>query len=202
MKHLVTLGLIGCALTAACGVTATPAPARTATARSVAGLCSGPVVVRKQADVRSIGTMCTVIDGDLVISNTSVKNLDGLERVHSVRFLVVTANPALESIEGLRGLTSARGITLMDNPALRSLHGLEALPRLDGAVIVGNGVTSLDGLSGLNRVGELVVADNLNLADVGGIAAVASTVDVEANGPEGATESRAAVASAKPGTEG
>lgn len=191
MKHLFTLGLIGCALTAACAAVATPGPGRTATARSVAGLCSGPVVVRTQADVRSIGKTCTVIDGDLVISNTRVKNLDGLERVRSVRFLVVTANPALESIEGLRGLTSARGITLANNPALRSLHGLEALPPLDGAVIVGNGVTSLDGLRGLNRVGELVVAHNPNLAEVGGIAAVASTVDVEGNGAEEPTGSHA-----------
>jgi len=202
MKQLVTMGFVGCVLNVACAASAAP-PTHAAVDRSAGTQCSGPVVVHTQADVRSIGAICTAIDGDLVISNTKIKNLDGLERLRSVRYVIVTSNAVLERIDGLRGLKSARGITLMGNPNLRSFHGLEGLADLDGAVIVDNGVVSLDGLRGLRSVRELVVAHNPSLDNLDNVRAAAAVADIEANGAEAPLESsRAAGEAASVGTQG
>ncbi len=121
MKNAFSIGLMGCLLTSACGMGATTAPSATgATAPRL--VCEGPVVIRTEADVRSVGEQCAVIDGDLVIAGTDVKTLDGLEGVHAARSVVVARNPELRNIEGLRGLVTVRGVTVTDNPLLGSLE--------------------------------------------------------------------------------
>jgi len=70
----------------------------------------------------------------------------------------------------------------MDNPKLTSCSGLQGLKRLDGAVVVENGLTSLRGLQGLQQIGELVVAHNAELGDLDALSASVGVSDIEDNG--------------------
>src|SRR5262245_13725194 len=113
MKHSTLFGLLGSLMISACA-TAAHAPRASV---DVAVRCTGPVTIQRQADVRAVAATCGAIDGDLRVVGTDITNLDGLENIHSVSYLVIAENPRLENVRGLRGLVSVRGITLMDNPA-------------------------------------------------------------------------------------
>jgi hypothetical protein len=140
------------------------------------------VIIHTQSDLRVVGERCAVIDGDLRIAATSLTTLDGLEGVREAHYVVISKNRELASIAGLCGLVRARGVTVLENPALESLSGLEHLEQLEAAVIVGNGVTTLAGLEGLDSVGELVISNNPRLVNLDGLHATARVANVEANG--------------------
>lgn len=123
MKHSTLFGLLGSLTISACA-SAAHAPRASV---DIAVRCTGPVTIQRQADVRAVATTCGAIEGDLRVVGTDVTNLDGLEHIRSVSYLVIAENPRLENVRGLRGLVSVRGITLMNNPALTSLEGLEGV---------------------------------------------------------------------------
>jgi hypothetical protein len=196
MKHSVLLGLLGCLLASACGASAPRAPITAG--GGVMARCEGPVTIQKQGDVRGIAATCGAIDGDLRVLGSDVTNLDGLEHLRSVRYLVVAGNPKLENVRGLRGLVAARGVTFMDNPALTSLEGLDGLSTLDAAVIANNGIRSLQGLGELRSAREVVVAGNPRLEDLSALSATAvvGALDVENNGTRAPSVAPAAAVSA------
>lgn len=181
MKHSALLGLLTSFIVSACGAT-TRAP-ESAT-NEIAGRCSGPVTVRTQSDVRSIGTMCRSIDGDLRVLGANVTNLDGLEGLRSVSYVVIAENPHLQNVRGLRGLISARGITVMDNPELQSLEGLEHVAPREGVVIANTAIGSVRGLGDLRQTREVVIAGNARLDSLAGLPALgdSTVLDVENNG--------------------
>jgi hypothetical protein len=142
------------------------------------------VTLASQADVRRVGALCTNIDGDLHITGTDLTDLDGLEKLHSVRFLVVVRNPRLASVRGLSGLRAASAVTFMGNPSLRSLEGLEGLTELNGVVVAHNGLTSLHGLEGLRAVTDLVIVGNRALTSLDALRlGFVATSEIANNGP-------------------
>jgi hypothetical protein len=163
-----TFGLVGCLMAS---VSAGSTPPRMSEAEGAAPErhCAGPVTITRQSDVTSVGAFCQVIDGDLRIAGTDVTNLDALEGLRSVRYLVVVNNPKLESVTGLRGLRSARGVNFIENPALRSLEGLSGITEVDAAVMTSNGITSLHGLEGLRVARDVVIVGNRELRHMDGI---------------------------------
>jgi hypothetical protein len=182
MKNSILLGLVGSLMVTACG--ASGHASHVASASDGRFVCMGPITVRSQADVHSVAESCRAIDGDLLVVGTNVTSLDGLQGIHSVRYLVVAQNPKLRSVQGLGGLVSARGITFMDNPALESFSGLEGLAVTEAAVIANNGIRTLRGLGDLRSAREIVITGNPNLETSSGLAPFEAyqTVEVERNG--------------------
>ena len=141
MKHSTLSGLLGALLISAC----TGAAHAPRASSDVAVRCTGPITIQRQSDVRAVATTCRSIDGDLRIVGTDVTNLDGLENIRSVEYLVIAKNPKLENIRGLRGLVSARSITLTENPSLGSLEGLEGVEVREASVLASAHAAPTDG---------------------------------------------------------
>lgn len=136
--------------------------------------CEGPVAVRSAEDAAALQG-CNAIDGDLLITGHGVDDLRGLERIRSVRYLVVV-DTRLTDLAGLAGLREVEGISLHANAALVSLRGLENVRSLSGLVVAGHeSLLTLDGLQGLERAHELVLSANPRL---GSLAALSSLVSV------------------------
>lgn len=156
-------------------------------------VCAGPADVRTAANVHALAG-CTAIDGDLRIVGSELADLRGLERLGSVRFLVIAGNDRLTDLSGLSGLREAAGVTVVRNEALLSLRGLEGLDRVEGLWIERNGsLTSLDGLSGLLRADETVIVSNPRLATLAGLSTLAHVEELELSAnpalPSGEVES-------------
>ena len=93
---------------------------------------------------------CQVIEGDVIIKQSSITNLVGL-------------NP-IDSIGG--------SVTIENNPYLYSLNGLDNLVYINGTLRLHNNdyFGSLNGLSGLTVIGgDLSIYNNDKLDNVGGL---------------------------------
>lgn len=93
---------------------------------------------------------------ELVIEDTSLERLTGLENIESIGALVLDNNPELRSLEALsttRGPLSV--LKLTDLPALESLAGLDSIGRVDDRVEL----VSLPSLATLEGLDSLVIDD-------------------------------------------
>ena len=137
-----------------------------ASAADSGATCAGPVDVQTVEDVRALSA-CTTIDGDLRILSTSLTDLSGLERLVSVRNLVVADNAALVDLAGLDGLRHADGIAIYNNPKLTSLRALGAVQVLEGVWVENNpALAGLDGLQNLEDAPEVTILSNAVVASV------------------------------------
>ncbi len=125
-----------------------------------------------------------IMMGILLIEESNLASLAGLERLTQVRTLRIENNTALESLDGLEGFTTAEGVIIIenndallnleglgnlnsvfqldiiDNDSLASIDGLENITTLVAANIVNNSaLTNLNGFSGLEEIGFLEVAE-------------------------------------------
>ena len=140
--------------------------------------CEGPVTVRSAEDASALPG-CNAIDGDLLITGHGVGDLRGLERIRSVRYLIV-ADTRLTDLAGLSALRDVEGVSLHANAALVSLRGLENVHSLAGLVVAGNeSLLTLDGLQGLERADELVLADNPRLRSLSALSSLAWVRELE-----------------------
>jgi hypothetical protein len=129
--------------------------------------CAGTIRISSEADIASVKERgCTTITGELLIVNTPLTSLAGLETVTSVGGnLVVRGNAALKDLRGLDGVTSVGEILVIgENDSLTSLHGLDALTNVgsDAVVRTCNQLTNLQGLDALRSVGGLLIVRNNN----------------------------------------
>ena len=109
---------------------------------------------------------CRYIQGDLVINDTSLTDLHGLEELRTVGgSLSIGYNPQLASVAGLDGLFEIDGeLHIAGNDAVTDLGGLEGLFAVGGDLDIedNSSLESLDGLDGLAVLGgdELSVRYN------------------------------------------
>ncbi|KAA6440403.1 DNRLRE domain-containing protein [Dyadobacter flavalbus] len=133
--------------------------------------------LKTQADIDNFHVTypgCKVINGDLNIISSSIKNLNGLlditKVVGSIR---INDNSELTSIAGLTSLEQIDGeINIENNDKLPSLHGLENLTRPMGnvRVVYNETLTSISALSGLSTIpGFLSVGQNVSLTSLTGL---------------------------------
>lgn len=115
-----------------------------------------------------------VLRGGLVVQDTNLTSLRGLEsltRVYGV--LVVQNNTNLTSIAGFDDLTVVDGeLAIVGNGRLASLKSLGRLASVSGRLgIVGNdALTALEGLETLRNVdGDLLILENSGLASLAGL---------------------------------
>ncbi len=141
---------------------------------------------------------CTEIEGDVIISETEITNLNGLSVLTSIggdfdivgneiltslsgmegitsigATLSIWGNGTLISLSGLEGLTSIGGeFTIDSNSSLECMTGLENLTSIGGNLnINGNAaMTSLFGLESLTSIGyALNISSNYTLANLSGL---------------------------------
>ncbi len=134
---------------------------------------SGVLLVTNFTELTSLASLekLTSIGGGLSIYNNALTNLDGLDNLTSVGWLVVCGDN-LTSLAGLESLTSVGGKVEISGKALTSLAGLENLTSVgDYLRIQGNdALTNLTGLENLTTVnGELRVYSNANLTSLAGL---------------------------------
>ncbi len=158
--------------------------------------CAGDVVLDSQVDVDVFD--CTHIEGRLFIGLsyedwtsdiTDLSPLAGLTTVGSD--LLILGNHALGSLAGLDDLTAVGGyLAVASNHALGSLSGLENLAAVGGlAVLLNDGLVSLDGLQGLTAVFALPSGDlslptsleDLSLTDLDVVTALGGNVVIALN---------------------
>jgi len=101
---------------------------------------------------------CTEIEGDVTITGSNIRNLNGLNAVASiVGNLNIWNNQKLTKLTGLHKLISIGGsLHIRSNSALTSLTGLESLTFIEGnfRIYDNNSLTDLTGLNNLSSIGD------------------------------------------------
>jgi hypothetical protein len=113
----------------------------------------------------------TMITGSLIIEDTKLKSLAGLENITSVGGdLDIYNNDALTSLAALENITSVGGrLMISTNNALTSLKGLESITSIGGGLGIdsNNALTSLTGLEKITSVGRsLSISYNKTLTSI------------------------------------
>ncbi len=130
----------------------------------------------------------------LVIDNTSLSNLTGLENLISIENdFLIKHNNGLTSFIGLENLTSiGSDFQFFTNIELTSLEGLEKLTTIGdnlriGSYVTGNpSLTTLSGLNGLTSIGgHLIISGNsslINLTGLEGLTSIGGSLAIGSNG--------------------
>jgi hypothetical protein len=122
----------------------------------------------------------TTVGGTLFIfHNDAITNLSGLDNLTNLgRNLTITHNPSLTNLTGLEGLTSINlDFYIYDNDALTSLSGLENISSVERNLVIlyNASLTNLTGLEGLTSVSEgLYIYDNNALSSLNGLENITS----------------------------
>ncbi len=128
------------------------------------------------------------IDGDLILRETGLVHLQGLERFTGAGSVTIHYNDALESIQGLSTLGAIGGeLDLLRNPALTRIS-LDALTMVaEGVSFVQLGapqLSNLEGLHSLTTIGGDLVISSTPLESLDGLSqleSVGGRVLIEAN---------------------
>ena len=133
---------------------------------------------------------CTEIEGNVIIEESDIINLNGLSVLTSIGgSLVVYGNNDLTNFTGLEGLTTIGNcLEIFRNDSLTSLSGLEGLTTIGGYLSIGyndwgfpgnQSLTSLEGLSNLTSVGTtLLVLGNPCLTSLSGLDNITSIQNI------------------------
>jgi hypothetical protein len=141
----------------------------------------GDVEIKSAEDLAALSGVVS-IDGALMIIETPLDNVDGLESLEWVRDgILISGNNELKNLGGLRGLVdvgcnhSGPEPTYFDisyNPSLEDVDGLSNLECVRSTFrIAGNdAMTDLDGLDSLEAIGaELLILGNDTLTSITGL---------------------------------
>ena len=114
-----------------------------------------------------------------IISNPTLKNLDGLQNIRKLGIdgnfnpgLVLQDNNSLQNLEGLNNLAEVRSLKIFNNTALNSIEALENLSGEVGRIEISKN-SDLSNLNGLANIESIPVGLHLrenNLMDLGGLA--------------------------------
>lgn len=155
------------------------------------GIADRTLTVRDRDDLSAIAD-CKLITGNLLIEDSELTNLDGLEKLNTiVGGLRIADNRKLTSIAGLRSLTLVNSLELENNPSLLTLAGLERLKTREssvnergqledaGWVTLTNNRTleSVKGLQSLDRVFALRIESNPSLTNLNGLESISYIFD-------------------------
>lgn len=137
----------------------------------------GGVVESDISDLSSLQNIVSV-KGAVVVSKTSLSNLQGLNNLQTIEFnndsyssLEILYNNSLTSLEGLENFTSSNNIFILGNSALMSLQGLTGLTGFPGVISISsnNSLLNLSGLDNLNYCFKLDISGNESLQTLEGL---------------------------------
>ncbi len=134
------------------------------------------LVISNCPKLQDVSAMRGVTLKGLTISNTGLRNLQGLEGLQHASFSIfLLGNNKLSSLDGLQNLRSMSGgsanfIHIQDNPNLLSLEKLSALRTVGDARILvrrNKNLTSIGGLASIDpsSIRLLEIRDNTSLAE-------------------------------------
>ncbi len=121
------------------------------------GCPSGTVVLSSEVQLQRLKG-CAHVSGDLVVVQSVLSNLDGLESLTTIDgSLGISENEALQDIAGLQGLESVGGNLFIErNEQLVNLHGLESLREVAKSVRISGPALEEVELDALSGVGETI----------------------------------------------
>jgi hypothetical protein len=167
------------------------------TAQCSAGcMWSGSLYLSKPHDIDVFGRLgCTTVDGRLVIEDSSLTNLDGLESLRRVTGGIhIIDNAHLREISGLANLEQALSVTVAGNDKLETLNAFMSLELLGGwrRVYIGDNpsLTDLRGLGGRTFMGWLIIVNNDSLASLSDLHALESATRFVIQGNDGLVDLR------------
>lgn len=138
------------------------------------------VVFRTQTDVDNFQTDypgCIEIEGDVIITESNITNLNGLSVLTAIRGdLIITNNDNLSDLTGLEGLGMIGGdLKISNNNDLSSLTGLEGISAIEGRMDITYNPDLVDftGLDNLRDIaGAVEISHNYGLTSLSGLDAV------------------------------
>lgn len=142
-----------------------------------AGEWVGNIIIPEGCASLACLSRVTAIKGYLVIDNSDLVGLEGLEQLCRVRdFIRIKNNQYLKSLKGLANLTECQGsMLILDNPVLATLQGLDKLERVGDFFRIERNPVLLDlnSLSRLYRVNLFTICFNEALKQIHGLSALA-----------------------------
>jgi hypothetical protein len=127
-------------------------------------------------DLRPLSCLRRV--GALIISESSLTTLLGLESLASADSLSIARNPVLENLDGIGQLEVTGSVYVEANPALENIEGLTGLRTLSSTLILSQSplLTDLEGLRNLTWVRDwLELSDLSGLTSLGGLRSLSDT---------------------------
>lgn len=130
----------------------------------------------------------TEITGTLTISDTDLRNINGLESLSIIggSFFIYN-NSVLTNLNGLCRLTTIGGdLEIRENSALVSLSGLSKLTKVENWLTIESNpsIRNLHGLDSLTTIRYLGIIDNtllLNIDGLGKLAKIEESIDIISN---------------------
>ncbi|UNY98533.1 hypothetical protein MQE36_15815 [Zhouia spongiae] len=168
-------------------------------AESGYNVIKGSLILKSTAGISDLSALNTLnqVKGDLLIINTNLQNLSGLENLtldSEEARLAILNNDRLTDIEALSNITDLGILSVSGNELLQNLNGLnqlhtvkselslsvnpaliniEALNRLTYAhkvnIVANNTLSDLDGLDNLQEVNSFVIKSNGSLSNLEGL---------------------------------
>jgi hypothetical protein len=132
---------------------------------------NGTYAINTTGDLNELSGYMAVT-GDLIIKNTALRNLEGLECLSEIGGeLVMVNNSLLENIDGLRNLTSVARIEISYNPVLMNLGGLRNIASVEDYLFItcNDALINMNGLSAITSVDNLFVNNNDALTNLKGL---------------------------------
>lgn len=138
--------------------------------------CDNNITLESQAEVDAFPANynCGIIEGDLVINNTNVTNLDSLYNIQEITGnLVIYNNDSLVSFNGLEKLETIGGnFSIGFNKLITDFDDLESLSDIGGniAIQANANLTSLKALDAITHVvGNVAITRHRSLASLEGL---------------------------------
>jgi Leucine-rich repeat (LRR) protein len=153
---------------------------------SLAGLSGAPRLERlvvQSCPLSSLSGVEALKVGDLSVSFSALTSLSGLGDATQLSRLLLSNNAQLDSLEGGSLPAQMVEVHLIANP-LASLHGLEGLREVGTLAVSGGsgpGLSSLDGLGGLERASLLVIEQQPQLSNLSGLGSLVHVEDFQLN---------------------
>ena len=126
---------------------------------------------------------CTMIEGDVIILNADISNLDGLSVLTEIGGKLIIDSTQLTSLQGLNALTSiGDGFSIVYNMGISNMAGLDALTTIEGSLSVGfSEMENFYGMPELNSIGGLMLymTGTTSLSGLEGLSAINGTLSLD-----------------------
>lgn len=136
---------------------------------------SGDFIIRSNPSITNFSGMTSLVD---ILGNFEIKGNQSLVNFDGLKFLSlidgnfnIDSNPLLTSVMGIDKLEKVGGtMSILNNEKLNNLKGAESINTLDGGLQLFNcNLVTLEGLSGVIILGNLIVNPANNLKNFSGL---------------------------------
>ncbi|MFK7949174.1 MAG: hypothetical protein AB8G11_16405 [Saprospiraceae bacterium] len=131
----------------------------------------------EESDIDSLMKLRKIneIRGELIIMRSNLINLEGLENLHNVQYLVIEDNEELVNLDGLSSLSSIGkkkgqgGLHIVNNSVLNSVRGINQLEYVEDFILIkrNHDLLTLNGLGNVKLTnGSIKIQNNQSLRNL------------------------------------